>query len=107
MGRKKKDQSLEALTNFKLSTQQKDALPYVQWLFDCTSGQRGTGRTTLLAFVFINQAMRNPGLKVMLVDHCKLTNESNLLNVIQYLLSRMPEDLKNKFELTNKYILHK
>lgn len=79
--------------DFKLSKVQKKHHKSIRWLlFD---GER-LGRTSLLAFVYIEKALKNPGEWIKVRDHYPFKeSDSMLLNVI---LMKIKENKKIKFE---------
>ncbi len=55
--------------NPSLTRQQKESQPAIEWYLDATDDTRRTGRTYLIAVVFIRQALLRPESKVLLYDH--------------------------------------
>jgi hypothetical protein len=59
----------------KLNLQQKKYAKAIRWLLDdaetpSSRGNRCSGRSTLMAHIFIQMAYDRPGHKVYLFDHC-------------------------------------
>jgi hypothetical protein len=52
-----------------LTPEQLDALPILTWFANTGSESRRSGRTYLLAVVFIRLALRNPGQRILIWDH--------------------------------------
>lgn len=64
----------------KLTEEMKRHLPSLLWLFDDTEGPAGTrqtGRSTLLAHVFMTLAKQNPGKLIQVIDHTRTKAGAN------------------------------
>ena len=53
-----------------LTERQRNAIEHVKWYLDTFSNKnRGTGRTTLAAHVYIQLALENPSKEIIIRDH--------------------------------------
>jgi hypothetical protein len=78
---------------------QEDKLIIIDWLFGQPSYSKSkTGRTTLMAIHFINEALYNNNTKIRVFDHVKTLHNSceHILNEIRHQISSTPEYFKYK-----------
>jgi hypothetical protein len=79
-----------------LTKMQAAALPYIEWLFDdALSNRRATGRTTLMAYYFINKAITT-GKPIEVFDHYMpssfITKVRAVLPVIEFMYNTYYKD---------------
>ena len=83
----------------------------IKWLTSHDIDDAGSGRTTLLAMMFILQAIENPGTKLQLFDHYPCRGEYvPIIEIVESLLSKADYDFKRCFRIsrinrTIEYIL--
>lgn len=82
----------------KLTLKQLEALPIIEWLFDTDafSNTRATGRTTVLAYYFINKAIQT-GKPIELFDHFP-GYQSIKYGILPRVLQILKDDYSNKYE---------
>lgn len=97
--------SMELETMIELTKTQTKYLEAFEWLVG-SRGSRAEGRSTLLAVVFIQKAVNNPGQKVYVFDH----NPGYFIykRVLDQIRILLPDDLRDHFkfypiELAIKY----
>ncbi len=83
---------------FKPTKRQKEFLPAIKWLLSDEMEDRQSGRTTLMAYVFILKAIKNPGKRIYLFDHFggSLATKRVLMTNIEMILG---ESLLTHFEV--------
>jgi len=104
---KKKTVKKQDAFKIVLSPKQKEYLPALEWLF-LGAGNRGEGRTFLMAYVFIQKALNNPGKEIKVFDHTQdgFRNDREMLWTIEFLLSKTHTTgfYANPMHLTIKYL---
>lgn len=97
--------------NFELTTTQEEHLKAVKWLLDCNCF-RASGRSYLMAVVFIDMAMRYPGQKICIYDHFPAVQAKERIlrlikNIITSELKALPEETekqrKEKAEILQRF----
>mgnify|MGYP001613742067 CR=1 FL=1 len=92
------------IKNIELTTTQKKHYESIKWLLD--NNNRAEGRTTLMAFVFVQLAIENPNKHIEITDHVnfnyKLTRRDEILNKIRSIIH--DQEPCKKFEITLNYI---
>lgn len=86
----------------ELTKEQKEALPYIKWLFH---GPRATGRTVVICAAAVEVAMEVPYQRIDVVDHNKTSRcyEYTILNTLEDIISSYPEDFRNRFKIYKAY----
>lgn len=86
-----------------LSDKQKKYYEAINWLID--PEYLGEGRTTLLAYAFVNLAMQKRGRSVQIFDHVPLQRaHDNLLYIIENIIKMEYPQLLPYLELNRQYI---
>lgn len=78
-----------------LTEHQKDCYPAVKWLMNM--GARASGRTYLMAVIAIEEAISNPGMRIIAQDHIpdRRANEY-LIRMIQDILCKYADEKVRK-----------
>lgn len=87
----------------ELTEEQNKHIDSIRWLID---GPHGTGRTVLLAVVFIEKAIQNSGMAIPYFNHngfnpYEIREMAETINIIATDMC-----IKIDINITNKYIIH-
>jgi hypothetical protein len=90
----------------ELTDKQKEYLSAIEWLVDEFSSlkNRATGRSFLLAYCFIQKAIKNPGVEVFIWDHGPY-NPRDMINM-ERLIKSLREQYFNEYDLRINVALH-
>lgn len=84
---------------FKLTPRQLEALPHIEWLFNDNRDMSRVGRTTLMAYYFINKAIRT-GELVKPFDHdMPYSFEYNARSVIPVIKTMFQQYYSEKYQI--------
>lgn len=88
-----------------LTEHQKSCYYAIKWLMNPGLSSRATGRTYLLAVIAIEEALSNPGTRIVLRDHFPGRDmDRYLMRTIQDILSKFPDDkLVKMFRFEREY----
>jgi hypothetical protein len=82
----------------RLTQKQKEFLPAIRWLISDTLHDRATGRSLLLAYAFIQEAMKNSGRNIPIWNHHpEFQSRVTMSRIIYQLWKEL--DYKDKYNL--------
>lgn len=93
----------EAEKMFRLTKIQEDFLPAIEWLIDDSINSRASGRTTLMAYAFLNKAIREKGRWIKVFDHYA-TPKGYIVSGIKKILIETGNKYKVKFR-DNEFLI--
>jgi len=86
----------------KLSKEQKKYAPAIRWLLN---GSCGSGRSYLMAWIFLEMAIKNLGKPIKIFDHSFLyTYEHTIDYLLQTIRQLCPREYMITYKLLNKTI---
>ena len=83
---------------FKPTKTQKKYFKAIEWLLSNDLKDRRSGRTTLMAYIFIKMAINNPRTKIYLFDHYGLPI-STKISLIPSIKNLLGEEMLNHFKI--------